>query len=621
MVIPGIYCLVDRVFLDVKEPPSMPRIPQFLILTLTALFLSITLPPQARAQQPDDVVWVQIQAVQSLATATDRAQAYTALLEDVNGFALGGGWYGIVVGPYTRADAELVLQTYRRDGLIPRDSFLQSTPRLGQQFWPVGANVLNRGVIEAPETIETPPPAAPETPTPQAPEVAEVVPEPEPEPADETPAEARRSERALDRDARKELQVALKWAGFYAGAIDGAYGRGTRGSMGQWQEANGYERTGVLTTLQRADLLRQYNSVLDGLGLRLVTDQRAGIEMILPMNEVALSVYEPPFVQYNSSGDIGARVLLISQAGDQSTMFGLYEIMQTLEIVPLDGPRNRNRQGFELVGQNADFISETSVIFRNGRIKGFTLIWPTGDEERRTRVLEQMRASFTALPGVLDAADATAAQSIDLISGLEIRKPRLSRSGFFVDGAGTVVTTSEAVGSCGRITLDSSADADVIANDPATGLALLKPQTALAPLAIASFATAEPRLQSEVTVAGYSYEGVLSAASLSFGKVADIKGLRGETGINRLDLTAQPGDVGGPVFDASGAVVGMLLPKPTSGPQLPEGTAFTIEAAMIAQIATEAGLTLQGADGLGQMPPRALTRQAQDMTVLVSCWD
>ena len=194
MVIPGIYCLVNGVFLDVKEPPSMPRIPHFLILTLTALFLSITLPPQARAQQPDDVVWVQIQAVQSLATATDRAQAYTALLEDVNGFALGGGWYGIVVGPYTRADAELVLQTYRRDGLIPRDSFLQSTPRLGQQFWPVGANVLNRGVIEAPETIETPPPAAPETPTPQAPEVAEVVPEPEPEPVDETPAEARRSE-------------------------------------------------------------------------------------------------------------------------------------------------------------------------------------------------------------------------------------------------------------------------------------------------------------------------------------------------------------------------------------------------------------------------------------------
>lgn len=578
----------------------------------------------ASAQQPDDVVWVQIQAVQSLETGIDRARAYSTILEDVNGFALGAGWYGIVVGPYTRRDAELVLLSYRRDGLIPPDSFLQQSGRLGQQFWPVGANILNRGVIEAPAGVATPAAPVPET-TPQAPEVAEVIPEPEPEPepqvADETPAEARRSERSLTRDERKELQVALKWADFYTGAIDGAYGRGTRGSMGQWQEANGYERTGILTTLQRAALLRQYNAVLDGLGLRLVTNQQAGIEMIMPSAEVALDTYEPPFVQYNSSGDIGARVLLISQAGDQDTLFGLYEIMQTLEIVPLDGPRNRNRNGFELVGQNARFVSETSVSLRNGQIKGFTLIWPTGDEERRTRVLAQMKESFTTLPGVLDAAAGGTTQSIDLVSGLEIRKPKLSRSGFFLDAGGVVATTSEVIASCGRITLDSDVEADVVANDTASGLALLKSKVALAPQAIARFATEVPRLQSEVSVAGYSFEGVLSAATLSFGKIADIKGLRGEDGINRLSLEAQPGDAGGPVFDVSGAVVGMLMAKPADGPQLPTDTSFALDALRIADAAKQAGVNLQAASGLGTMAPRDLTLQAQGMTVLVSCWE
>ena len=53
--------------------------------------------------------------------------------------------------------------------------------------------------------------------------------------------------------------------------------------------------------------------------------------------------YEPPFVHYGERGGSGVRVLLISQPGDQSTLFGLYDILQTLEIVPLDGERERGR--------------------------------------------------------------------------------------------------------------------------------------------------------------------------------------------------------------------------------------------------------------------------------------
>jgi peptidoglycan hydrolase-like protein with peptidoglycan-binding domain len=84
----------------------------------------------------------------------------------------------------------------------------------------------------------------------------------EPAVVDETLAEARASEAALDRGEREMLQIALKWAGFYNSSIDGAFGRGTRASMSAWQDANGYTNTGVLTTLQRADLLAQYNAVL-----------------------------------------------------------------------------------------------------------------------------------------------------------------------------------------------------------------------------------------------------------------------------------------------------------------------------------------------------------------------
>lgn len=616
-----------------------------------AMFLALSLSwaGLARAQSAEDVVWVQIEAQPSLAEATDRARAYETLLDDVNGFSLGGGWYGIAVGPYRRADAELVLRSYVRDGLVPRDSFIQQSDRFRQQFWPVGANVLETGVIDAPAGVETgdETETASETTTPEVTttpldpttpaeaeaegevetEVAEAEPEtaaaPEPPEPDETPAEARRTERALTAQERKDLQIALQWAGFYDAAIDGAFGRGTRASMGAWQAANGYDQTGVLTTRQRAALIAQYNAVLDGLGLQMVRDEKAGIEIMMPTAEVEFARYEPPFAHYDTSGNLGARVLLISQSGNQDTLYGLYDIMQTLEIVPLDGPRERKRNSFELIGENGSIISQTQVSLENGEIKGFTLIWPAGDEDRRRRVLAEMSKSLTRLPNVLDAAAGNSdAQAIDLVAGLQIRQPKIARSGFFIDDNGSVVTTSEVVASCSRVTLDADTDATVVATDEARGLALLKPESRLAPLAVAEFSNAAPRLQSEISVAGYSYEGVLSAATLTFGALSDLKGLNGDATLKRLAVNAQPGDAGGPVFDERGHVVGMLLPRIDGDRKLPEDVSFALDGGVILKAAESAGLGGQMAQGAaGPIAPRDLTLRAQGMTVLVSCWE
>ncbi len=616
-----------------------------------AMFLALSLSwaGLARAQSAEDVVWVQIEAQPSLAEATDRARAYETLLDDVNGFSLGGGWYGIAVGPYRRADAELVLRSYVRDGLVPRDSFIQQSDRFRQQFWPVGANVLETGVIDAPAGVETgdETETASETTTPEVTttpldpttpaeaeaegevetEVAEAEPEtaaaPEPPEPDETPAEARRTERALTAQERKDLQIALQWAGFYDAAIDGAFGRGTRASMGAWQAANGYDQTGVLTTRQRAALIAQYNAVLDGLGLQMVRDEKAGIEIMMPTAEVEFARYEPPFAHYDTSGNLGARVLLISQSGNQDTLYGLYDIMQTLEIVPLDGPRERKRNSCELIGENGSIISQTQVSLEGGEIKGFTLIWPAGDEDRRRRVLAEMSKSLTRLPNVLDAAAGNSdAQAIDLVAGLQIRQPKIARSGFFIDDNGSVVTTSEVVASCSRVTLDADTDATVVATDEARGLALLKPESRLAPLAVAEFGNAAPRLQSEISVAGYSYEGVLSAATLTFGALSDLKGLNGDATLKRLSVKAQPGDAGGPVFDERGHVVGMLLPRTDGDRKLPEDVSFALDGSVILKAAESAGLGGQMAQGAaGPIAPRDLTLRAQGMTVLVSCWE
>ncbi|MDW3222883.1 MAG: serine protease [Paracoccaceae bacterium] len=596
-----------------------------LFVVFAVVFFSVA--HLARAQSSDEVVWVQIEAQPSLQGGENRARAYSSTLADVNGFSLGNGWYGIVLGPYTAADAQQVLQVYRADGLIPRDSYIVASAALAQQFFPADVDILQRSrqSIEPVETAQGAP-LLPEATVDQGPTLTlqglSQSPSRNLERPVETPAEARRNERDLSPAERRQIQTALQWAGFYNSTIDGAFGRGTRSSMSAWQQVNGFEPTGVLTTLQRAALLNDYNAVLEGLDLRRVTDTLAGIEMIIPSGKLEFRRYEAPFAQFEASDGSNARLLLISQEGDANTLASLFEIMQTLEIVPLQGPRDLSKTGFSLIGRNADIISETRVTLSDDQIKGFTLIWPSGDEERRTRLLKEMQASFTKLPGVLDPSVGTdTQQQVDLVAGLQIRKPRISRSGFFVDQNGTVITTSEAVQSCTRITLDEEFEADLKALDGELGVALLTPSARLSPPQVARFSAALPRLQSDVAVAGYSYEGVLDAPTMTFGKLSDLRGLRGEQDLSRLALASLPGDAGGPVFDEKGDVLGMLLPRGGGERQLPKDVTFALAGSAIASVMENAGLVADSGNGLVGTAPEDITQQARAMTVLVSCWE
>ncbi|NCO87799.1 MAG: peptidoglycan-binding protein [Rhodobacterales bacterium] len=583
------------------------------------------------AAAQDRGVWVQVEAQPTLGQAQTRVRAYAGRFEDVNGYYLGGGWYGIALGPYAPGDAAALLARLRSSGAIPADSFIADGQQFQSQFWPIGV-----GAQTAPQDLPQTDPA-PEVVVPEIaqleitqPEIAdeqapaEPVVVAQPVVPDETAREAQASEALLSRPERELLQTALQWAGYYNAAIDGAFGRGTRASMAAWQGDNGFEPTGILTTRQRAVLLGAYNAVLDGLDLQLVRDDATGIEMQIPTGVVTFSGYEPPFARFDPSGELDATVLLISQEGDQSRLFGLYEIMQTLEIVPPEGPRSRSTNSFELEGIDGRIHSTTYAALADGQIKGFTLIWPAGDEERRTRLLGLMRASFTPVAGVLDPALRPPGedQAVDLISGLAVRKPILSRSGFYIDARGTALTTTEVVDGCGSITLDSDHAAQVVLRDDALGIAVLRPQTPLAPIGVAVFQTGVPRLQAEVAVSGYPYGGVLAMPALTFGRLADIRGLNGEDEVKRLTLTAQPGDVGGPVFDNSGAVLGMLLPRRiTQGQVLPPEVGFAVDAGAILGALDAGGIEAQTTDTISFMPPETLTRRAADMTVLVSCWD
>jgi peptidoglycan hydrolase-like protein with peptidoglycan-binding domain len=592
-----------------RTASAVQDLPMFRPVALLALLLSailITRPQAAQAQ--DGTVWLQVEALPDLASATDRAQAYTSLFPETAGFRLRSGWYGIALGPYPADEAALRLRALKREGQIPADSFIAYAKDFGDQFWPLDG-------------------AAAGTPVPETPDVVAIA-EPEPEPAeapDETKAEARDSEAILLPEDRKDLQTALQWFGFYASGIDGAFGPGTRNSMAAWQEAEGLEPTGILTTRQRRTLLDAWKGELSVFGFSDVVEAESGITVTLPLGLVEFDHYEPPFVHYRAKADGAPRLLLISQPGDQAALYGLYDVLQTLESVPLDGARDRGDRSFRIRGTSATTDTTAFAELKGERIKGWMLISTPGNEARDARILQVLEQSFkpdgdSVLDPGMVAMDA--GTKAGLLSGLEVRKPKLSRTGFFISPEGAVLTTVEAVAACGRVTIDHATDATVTLADATSGLALLTPKSPLSPRAVAGFATSSTRPGSEITVPGYSYEDRLPAPTLTFGTLEELTGLNGEAGLNRLALQSLPGDAGGAVLDASGAVLGMLLAAtPQDGKQLPAGVVFALPGSEIARLLTPTGLMPLPATNTGTLSPTALADTAIGMTALVSCWE
>lgn len=607
------------------SPPSRPAL--ILPALMGALLATTALPAQAQSTPPaaaaipaENVVWLQIEALPTLSEAEERARAWGALFPDVAGFRLGSAWYGIALGPFaSREVADQRLRALKREGSIPVDAYVVAAAKLGQRYWPVGAPAAI-ALETAPET-----PAAPEAELPAAPEATtETAPQPDPAPAprDETPEEARRAEAAMDADGRRAIQTALQWFGHYDSKIDGAFGPGTRKAIASWQDANAQEATGVLTTLQRESLVAAHQAAIAAYGFQPITDAEAGIEVTLPMAMLRFDRYDPPFARYAPVTEGGPQLLLISEPGDAATLSALYDLLQGLEAMPAEGARSRDDKGFVLEGRDATRAARAEVTAAKGTVKGWLLLWNPAQDDEMTRVVETLQRSFRAVgtkaldPGMVPMSDETRA---GLAGGLEMRRPAFSRSGLYVDDAGHVLTVAEAVVDCGRITLDLSHEASVTATSD--GLALLAPARPLSPPAVAILA-APPPAGAELAVAGYGYEDQLPAATLTFGGLAATEGLGGIAGQLRLDAKLLPGDAGGPVLDARGAVVGMALPAAAvDGRALPPGVALARDAASLAPFLAEAGIAPAEATGnMPALPPEDLARAGRGMTVLVSCW-
>lgn len=131
-------------------------------------------------------------------------------------------------------------------------------------------------------------------------------------------------------------------------------------------------------------------------------------------------------------------------------------------------------------------------------------------------------------------------------------------SGFFVTRS-LIVTNAHVVDACGRIEVSNRGVGNIRAIDTSNDLALVEVPTASTNVTLSQD---KLRQGDAVTVVGYPLHGLLAqGVQVTTGNVTALAGLGNNTGLFQISTPVQPGNSGGPVVDASGNVVGVVVSK------------------------------------------------------------
>jgi serine protease Do len=183
---------------------------------------------------------------------------------------------------------------------------------------------------------------------------------------------------------------------------------------------------------------------------------------------------------------------------------------------------------------------------------------------------------------------------------------QLAGTGFFIDGQGTILTAYAVVGQADSVSVDVNGKtftAKILGRDPRSGVAVLKiPATQTPHLAFGEGMRLRPA--SAVVSVAFPYD---LKAEPTFGFVAgfDVKYLTRffATTHLRANLPIKPGQIGGPLLDSQGKVVGVLMLEIDEGKAC---YALPIEAASkVAADIQRYGQPRHGWMGVGVMPDRS----------------
>jgi hypothetical protein len=360
-------------------------------------------------------------------------------------------------------------------------------------------------------------------------------------------ASAKATFEALPLAVRREIQRDLVWAGGFNGAASGEFGALTFAAIRRFETATRGSVNGVLEAPERAALAKAANGARAEHGFKLEVDKASGMRIGVPgrlltkraTNADGLSRWQ----------DAQEKVTLDLQAPKPG------DTLEALFAKGTDAAVTTRKITYKLLRPEFFVISGETAggrFFRRmekgagGKLHGFAIGY---DKAMAIDPLVIAIAStFEAFPGTAPPPVAASTGTTLAPRTPIAAAPRRARISGVVVGDGRVITAASAAKACKTITLDSPAltMASVQKADAATNLALLSVATARAKPVTLAFTLPKTGLLIQRDL-----DGKLLAAPVEI------------TGALAL-APLQEGGAGAPVFDATGALAGVIVSPPVA---------------------------------------------------------
>jgi hypothetical protein len=355
--------------------------------------------------------------------------------------------------------------------------------------------------------------------------------------------------RAMPLAERIGIQFDLIWGSDYDGLANGEDADRTVASIKAFQKKNKFKETGVLNPKERKILAAGARAQRDVVGWRMVEDAVTASRVGLPSKLLPQAARSKSGSRWSSAHDEAvvetfrikqpdASLAAIfdqqkKEPADRQIKYSLL-LPDFFVISGLQGAKN-----FYVRGQ-----------LKNQEVRGFSALYGHAMEGAMDKAVAAMSSAFAP---IRSAAAATPASSPSK------RKVEYG-TGIVVSGAGHIIAPRNATDGCEIVLVPGLGDADPVAEDAGSNLALLRVygHGDLVPLAFAGDAPSEPDL-TVVGVADPQAQAGGNAASAARARFANASG--GEA-TRALNAAPAPGFAGAAAIDGRNGFLGMVQIKP-----------------------------------------------------------
>jgi S1-C subfamily serine protease len=198
-------------------------------------------------------------------------------------------------------------------------------------------------------------------------------------------------------------------------------------------------------------------------------------------------------------------------------------------------------------------------------------------------------------------------------------------TGFFVNNQGYILTNDHVVTGCRKLADRDGKPLHITYRDVGADLALLKTDTL--PSSSAVFRTGPvPKVGDAVVAFGFPLPDILSSeGNISTGVLSATSGLQDDPRFVQISAPVQPGNSGGPLFDSSGHVIGVVVAKldalkvaRVTG-DVPQNVNFAVHWAEVRAFLDTQGVRYQKGPSLHISATRDIAATASRISVAIDC--